>query len=190
MSMDLNNRIKAIITPLRNRLYTMITRAVLETVNDAGKMQLLKLGLFAGEERSDVERFQNYGFTSHPLDGAEAITVSVGGNRDHLIAIVVDDRRFRFKAMEKGEVAMFTDEGDVIHMKRGGVIQIIASSKVDVDADLVELGNGTLEKILNGETFQTRFNQHQQLGNLGVPTGVPIVQSPVGDLSTVVKGAK
>ncbi len=181
---------KQIIMPLRNRVYTIISRAVLESVDDTMKMQLVKMSLLAGENRSDVERFQNYGFTSVPKPGAEAIAVSVGGNRDHLITLVVDDRRFRLKAMAEGEVAIYTDEGDKIHLKRNGIIQIVASSKVDVDANLVELGNGTLEKILNGETFRTRYNLHSHLGNLGVPTGPPTTLSPTSDLSNDVKGAK
>ena len=190
MREQIGSIVEQMLMPLRNRVYSMIVRSVVESVNDSKKMQLLKAELYKDDVRSDIERFQNYGFTSVPKAGAEAITIAVGGNTDHLVTIVVDDRRFRLKSLAEGEVAIYTDEGDKIHFKRNGIIQIVANSKVDVDADVVELGNGTLEKILNGETFQTRFNDHKHIGNAGVPTGPPITPSPTSDLSNVVKAAK
>jgi len=109
--------------PLRNRVYTMITRAVLETVNDSEKMQLVKVSLLAGETRSDVERFQNFGFTSFPPDGAECVAVAVGGNRDHLIIVVADDRATRLKDLAKGESAQYNSRGDKWHLKKDGTLE-------------------------------------------------------------------
>jgi phage baseplate assembly protein V len=182
-----------------------ISRGVVEAIKDDKGIQLIKADLFADENRDNLERFQNYGFTCHPHPGGEMILVCPGGNRENGIVISVENREFRLKNLAEGEVALYTDEGDKIHFKRGNIIEIngaeqvnvntktatvVASTKVDVDSPLVELGDGTLEKILNGETFQTRFNQHQHLGNLGVATGPPIVPSPPTDLSETVKGAK
>lgn len=77
-----------------------------------------------------------------------------------------------------------------IYLNPDGTLVITAPTKVTVVSPLVDIGDAALEKVLNGETFQTRFNNHQHLGNLGVPTGTPIVQSPAGDLSAKVKAAK
>lgn len=71
-----------------------------------------------------------------------------------------------------------------------GNLIITAPTKVTVICDNIELGGGGLEKVLNGETFQTFFNQHQHLGNLGSPTGVPINPSIPAHLSSVVKAKK
>lgn len=182
--------ISMMLRPIRNRVYSMITRAVIQTVNDSKNMQIVQVGMLAGESRSDVERFQNFGFTSNPPAGSEALALSVGGNRDHLIIIAADDRKTRFKPLASGESAVFTDDGTVIHLKKGGTVEILAATKVDINSPTIELGTATLEKILNGETFQARYNAHTQLGNLGVPTGTPIVQSPPSDLSSQVKGSQ
>lgn len=187
---DIRKIIKIMIKPLASRIQMIVARAVIESVKDGGGIQFIKSNLLADENRDNMERFQEYGFTSVPLADAEAIVIFPGGNREHGLVIATNDRTFRLKSLADGEVALYTDEGDKIHFKRGGIINIVATSKVDVDADLVELGNGTLEKILNGETFQTRFNAHKHLGNVGVPTGPPITPSPAGDLSVRVKGAK
>lgn len=37
---------------------------------------------------------------------------------------MVADRRYRLKGLESGEVAIYTDEGDKVHLKRGKVIDI------------------------------------------------------------------
>jgi phage gp45-like len=71
-----------------------------------------------------------------------------------------------------------------------GAVTIQAASKTTVNCDDIELGVGALEKVLNGETFQTFFNEHQHLGNLGVATGAPIMPSIPAHLSNVVKAKK
>ena len=131
--------------PLLQRLQLMIGRAVVLLVNDGTKLQGLQVSLLADEVRDQVERFQNYGFTSHPLPGAEAVAASVAGNRDHVLVIAVDDRRYRLTALQQGEVAIYTDEGDKIVLKRGGTIEVTASTKVVLDTPLVECtGNVTV----------------------------------------------
>lgn len=136
--------------PLGQRVTMMIGRAVLQLVDDARAMQTLQVSLLDGELRGDAERFQNYGFTSHPLPGAEAVVLSVAGSRDHMLVVAVDDRRYRVQGLAEGEVAIYTDEGDQIVIKRGGTVEVLAATKVQITTPLVECsGNlvvrGTLQ---------------------------------------------
>jgi len=194
---ELHSFLNKFIAPLKRRVMLMVGRCVLSAVNDSNGMQEVKIDLLADETLDEVERFQNYGFTSNPLSGAEGVTVFVSGDRSHGIVIAMDDRRYRLKGLEDGEVALYTDEGDKIHFKRGNKIDIEtkeltinAQTKTIVNAPAVELSSGVLEKILNGESFQTVFNNHVHVGNLGVPTAPPLVPSTPADLSTKVKAAK
>ncbi len=125
--------------PLSNRLALMVSRAVVLLVNDGLKLQGLQVSLLADEVRDDVEHFQNYGFTSHPHPGAEAIAVSVQGSRDHVVVLAVEDRRYRLKGLQAGEVALYTDEGDQVVLRRGGIIEVKAATKLLVTAPLVEM---------------------------------------------------
>lgn len=111
-------------------------RALLKLVDDSRKCQELQLQLLSDEVRSNAERFQDYGFTSHPLPGAEAIALFIGGDRSHPVVIAVEDRRYRKKDLAEGEVAMYTDEGDYVLFKRGRIIEIKAGTEVKVDAPL------------------------------------------------------
>lgn len=121
MSLDALRRVLA---PLQRCVELMVGRCVLRAVTDTDGIQTARIGLLAGETRTGVERFQNYGFTSVPLPGAEGLAVFRGGSRDHGIIVAVDDRRYRLTGLADGEVALYTDEGDTIHLKRGKVIDV------------------------------------------------------------------
>jgi len=126
--------LQKLIQPLRNRVMLMVARGVLRLCNDSGGLQHAQVSLLEGELRDKVERVQDYGFTSVPLPGAEAVTLFVGGNRDHGLIIKVDDRRYRLTGLKGGEVALYTDEGDSIHLQRQNIIRV-KTKKWVVDAE-------------------------------------------------------
>lgn len=133
-----------LLQPIRRRISLIVTRAVVSLVDDTTTLQALQARLLAGETMDGLERFQDYGFSSHPHPGAEAIALSVGGHRSNTIIIKVDDRRYRLKALKQGEVALYTDEGDHVHLKRGRVVEIQtdtlhvkADTEVQLDTPLV-----------------------------------------------------
>ncbi|CAM3376879.1 hypothetical protein BZK31_18825 [Pseudomonas floridensis] len=102
----------------------MLVRGTVVLARASSKMQALQMRLTAGEVRGDMEHFEPYGFTSNPLAGAEGIAAFIGGDRSHGLLLVVADRRYRLQGLESGEVAIYTDEGDKVHFKRGKVIEI------------------------------------------------------------------
>jgi len=110
-----------LIQPLRRRVMLMVSRAVIKVVNDAGGIQKLQIVGYDGELLEGVERFQEYGLTSVPKGNAEAVATAVGGNRSHTIVIALDDRRFRLKNLKPGEVALYDDLGQKVHLKRDGI---------------------------------------------------------------------
>lgn len=134
---------------LKTRVMLSVARGVIGLVDDTKLMQSLQIGLLADESRDTVERFQEYGFTSVPHQGAEAVMVCVGGNREHGLVIAVDDRRYRIQSMQQGEVCIYTDEGDKIHLKRGNQVEITtgtftvnASQAINLNAPTIT-GNAT-----------------------------------------------
>lgn len=137
---------------LATRIANLVSRAIVRRVDDAKKMQSLQVDLLDTETRDEVERPQNYGFTSVPLEGAEAVAVFVGGRRDHGLVLAVEDRRYRVTGLKSGEVAIYTDEGDRVTLKRGGTIEIKASSKVVVNAPAVEVA-GSTNSVPKGESL-------------------------------------
>ena len=110
----------------------MVARAVVQLVTDSSKLQTVQLGILADETREGCERFQQYGFTSVPLAGAEAVAVFVGGRRDHGLVIAVDDRRYRKKGLQPGEVALYQKDGHFVLLK---------SDRTVMDAPELRLGS-------------------------------------------------
>ena len=56
-----------------------------------------------------------------------------------------------------------------------------------IKATAIEFGEGSVEKLLKGETFQTFFNSHTHIGNTGVATSPPMTPSDTSHLTTITK---
>lgn len=113
--------INKITAPLARRVNLMVARGVLALVDDAAKMQGVQVTLLSGEVR-DMERFQDYGLSSQPHAGAEVAAVFVGGNRNHGLVLAIDDRRYRLKGLQGGEVALYDDLGHAVKLSRTGIV--------------------------------------------------------------------
>ena len=117
---------------LRRRVMLMVGRAVLTVVNDDTPLQTVQVEALPGEIIDGAERFQIYGFTSHPKPGADALVLAVGGNRTHPV-ILIDDRRTRPKDLAEGEVMIHAGRDDqYIHLKEDGSIEIVGT-RIDLN---------------------------------------------------------
>lgn len=104
------------------RLRLLVDRAVVRIVTDSLGRQNLQIQSLADSTNDDVERFQNYGLTSVPPVGSEALILAVGGRREGLVAIAVEDKRCRPKGLEDGEVRLYHGDGQsYITLKKGGL---------------------------------------------------------------------
>lgn len=132
--------------PMADRIKLMVGRAVIAAVDDGAKAQALQIELLADEVQDGVERFQDYGFTSVPHAGAEALVVFVGGTRSHGVAVAIEDRRYRLTGLEGGEVALYDDQGQVIRIGRDGITidspfkVTVTAPQVIVESDAISLG--------------------------------------------------
>jgi phage baseplate assembly protein V len=119
--MSVLNAISKATEDMRGKVRLMVGRAILSLVKDTGAIQTCQATLLDEEVHDDVERIQEYGFTSVPIPGAEAALVFVGGNRDHGLVIAVDDRRYRMTGLKSGEVALYDDQGQSVYLTRDGI---------------------------------------------------------------------
>ena len=139
----------------------MVARGVVSLVNDGLKLQGVQLAILDGEIR-EAERFQQYGFTSVPLPGAEAVVVFVGGRRDHGLVVAVDDRRYRKKGLLPGEVALYNQGGlsivlrtTGIEINAAGALPIILNGKVVFASTDVALGQPAEDAAMKGTAFNS-----------------------------------
>ena len=91
-------------------------RAIIKSVVEGVIKRFSATGI-PGQSFDDREYLQHYGYTSRPLEGAEAILVREG---NHIVMIASDDRRYRI-ALEAGEVALYDDLEQKVHLTRSGI---------------------------------------------------------------------
>lgn len=115
----------------------MAAKAVVRLVGDTEGRQTLQVEILKDEVRDDVERAQNYGFTSHPHAGCDAVIVCAGGSRERSIAVVVDDRRYRLQ-MQAGEVALYDDLGNAVKLLRD-MVKIEAVQHLEATAPTTKI---------------------------------------------------
>ncbi len=186
---------------LARRVNNMVARAVVWMVDDSTKLQQVQVSLQADEVRI-AERFQQYGFSSVPLSESEAVLLFPAGLRDHVLAICVDDRRYRPTDRPAGEVGLYNHLAIYVRLKNDGSIEVLANTKVDITApevivhastkvrletplvempgDLTVSGNTTCSGTVQGNTVRTaagiQLGTHVHSGVTagGANTGAPV----------------
>lgn len=168
---------REVLRAVSRRVRGLVARGVLELIDDAPKMQTVQLTGLDGDLVDDVERFQAYGLTSNPKPGAECVFVSIGSSGDHPVVIAVDDRRYRLKSLEPGEVALYDDLGQVVHLKRDRIE--VTSPHVVVKSSNVELGGDSLVALTDGVVVAQ-----------GIDTFTGATYGALGNASSKVKAKK
>lgn len=137
---------RTLIRQLFRRVQLMVGRAVLTAVDDSLQLQAVQVEAFSGEVVDGAERFQDYGLSSHPPRGAEALLLAVGGIRQHPIVAAVVDRRYRPTGLEEGEVILYTSRDRTAPHR----IRFLANGNIQMKS-----GRTTLELEDAGMTLTT-----------------------------------
>lgn len=153
---------------LYQRFQAMVALGRVTASDDRGPTQMLQVRFGETDIRDGIGAVTMYGVASRPLPGADAVVVMVGGNRSDGLVIATGDRRYKIQ-LAPGEVALHTDEGDAVHLKRGRVVKIIAGSRLEIDAPLVQV---TGDVIAGGVSLRNHRHGGVQPG--GGNSGVPV----------------
>jgi len=129
------SHLSRLLAPVKRGLSLMIYRAIARVISDEGKLQTWQVDALSDETLDGLERFGAYGLASKPHTGAEAIVVSVGGTRSHGVIIGVEDRRYRLTGLSDGEVALYDDLGQVVHLARNG-LKVKSPLPVSIESDV------------------------------------------------------
>jgi len=145
---DIDSRIArklaSIRKPFRGRLHGIAN-------TKPGVTLISGIGL-AGEPIQDNELFQHYGITTCPPEGSEFIVLPIGGKTSQGVIIATEHGTYRLKGLKPGEVALYSDEGDSVVLKRGRLIEattvtfkINASNKVEMNTPLLQVNGGDIK---------------------------------------------
>lgn len=132
-------------------------RGVVTLVKAAGAVQLVQLDGLSGEQLQDAEAFQHYGCTSNAPAGSMAIVLPLGGKTAHGIVIATEHGTFRLKNLASGEVALYDDQGQKIHITRNGIVVDGGGKPVTVHnvSDLTVTNSGVVNVTAGGKVTVT-----------------------------------
>lgn len=125
MKNELVAAIKAYTDPLKRRILLMFARAVVTAINDSGGVQMVDLGVLEDEERDAVARPQDYGLSSNPPIGSQAVVAFFGGQRDRGVVLRVEAPDYR-PNLETGEVALYDKDGNFVKLATGNEMRLKA----------------------------------------------------------------
>lgn len=185
-----SNALSALLRPFSTRLRNLARRGVVTRVDEGRKLREIQVRTGAGELRDRVEHFEPYGFTSSPLNDAEALVINLGADRAQSVAIVVADRRQRPKNLNLGDVALYAADGAIVIVRKGGGIEITSPAaitivapelhvqgKLTVTGD-VEAGGNVKDAVRTMAADRLIFNAHTHTGvqSGGSTTAPPLPQ--------------
>lgn len=133
-----------------NRLKSILARGIIQLVNDEGGRQLCQVTVLAGEVKENVDRIQQFGFTSNPPAGTAAIIGFIGADRGKPVILGDNNPEERKKGLNAGESAAYDAFDQYIYLKNDGSIEIQtnglltikSADKVFMETELLEVTGG------------------------------------------------
>ncbi|MDF7676354.1 phage baseplate assembly protein V [Neisseriaceae bacterium ESL0693] len=130
-------------------------RGQLTVINSSEPVQRAQVAGLADETLQNIEHLQQFGFTSNPPAGSEAIVLPLGGTTSHSVIVATEHASYRIKALKSGEVAIYSQSGASITLKDNKIIEIDcdklnikAAQSVDIDTPQVTCSQ---QLIANGQ---------------------------------------
>lgn len=170
------------------RIQNAFSRATIKLIDSKTKTQSLQIGLLAGEIKGNIEHMEPYGFTAHPIPGAEAIALFFGGDRSNGVVIVASDKRHRLLNLKEGEVAIYDDQGQKVVLSRSGIVVntpktltatcggdvTITAPKITLDApDIYATGNIHASGDVKAGSISLNSHTHSGVESGNSSTGGP-----------------
>jgi phage gp45-like len=116
----------------------MVSRAVLSSLASEGGIQKVQLKLLADEVTDDAQNFQEFGFISKPPAGTEAVALSVGGNREHVVVVATNNRAARAalsSLMGDGDSMFFNNSQKYLMLKGDNLEGSVSKVKIENDSN-------------------------------------------------------
>lgn len=184
--------IARMLAPLERALANMVIRGMVSGVDDSAQVQTLQISGRSASSKAFIEHMQAYGLSVHPKRGAEHVSLFMQGSTSHGVTIMVADRRYRLKGLAEGEVALYDDQGQKVHLTRTGIVidgagkditiqntphVTMTTDKLTVAGDLEVVGNitafSTSATPISMSAMKTTYNGHTHTDPQGGSVGTP-----------------
>lgn len=107
------------VSRIKRRIISMITRAIVVDVIEDLQRQAIQITGESNESGDNIERFQQYGFSSVPPADSEAIIAALKGNLAQRVALAVEKKELRPQG-DSLDVFIYHAEGHSIQLTKDG----------------------------------------------------------------------
>lgn len=107
---------------LARRILLMMARGTITLVDDSKTVQTMQVRVNGLELIPDLPRFAEFGFTSNPPSGTQAVIASKNGDRNDGIVIATSNAKYRLVGLSTGEVAIHDDKGQSVYLSASGIV--------------------------------------------------------------------
>ncbi len=147
--MSITVQFNRLISPLRTKIFLLLGRGIVKALKTDEGTQLIQVVGLEGETISDIERMEEYGFTAVAQTDSEAVIGFLNGNREQGLVLCINDRRYRPKDLNSGEVCVYDKNGSKILLTENGDILITATTAITLEdkngSQLILDGTGKAE---------------------------------------------
>lgn len=163
-----------------------VAEGVIALIDDSGPVQKAQLTIGHLERRDNTPVLYHYGFTAHPPIGTRACLNFTSGDRTLGVVIGTNDGQSRPRNLGASEVMIYDESGTHIYLRAGGIVEIVAATKVrmvtprlEVTGDIIDNCDIRTETMAN---LRTIYDQHThpvpnvQAGSATATTQIPTQQ--------------
>lgn len=186
-AVELVKLIKKAINALNRQQAESLRLGKLLLIKD-GKTERLQLKTVGGDVVDNAAFLEPYGLSAKPkADGNSlGLILAVNGNPANTVVLAIHNRELRFKGLKDGEVALYDEFGNYVHLQKNGNMKICCPNKIfatckelelnaqtaNVNADIINLGGEGCKPVARlGDTVEVDPNTHKGVitsGSLGV----------------------
>lgn len=127
-------------------MYDLFRTELRETVDD-GDLQTVTLFGVGGEELTKVHRVQAFGLSSNAPVGSHGLGLALGGRRDQVVALGLENAQHRPRSTEVGGTILYDAFGTAISLIQQN-LRMVHAQKIKVvcgTAKIVMTQDGTVE---------------------------------------------
>lgn len=189
--------IEGAVRKLWRRVQAAVAPGRIFLTDDTDGVQTAQMRTGPGELVDGVPVLQHFGFASRAPDDTLAVAIFAGGDRGQGVIVGTNHPASRLKNLEKGEAALYDDQGRWIWIKRdtieieaggkdveikgAGVVKVVAETKVRLETPTLEVTGdiscdgtvtGATDVVGGGKSLKSHVHSGVQAG--GANTGAPV----------------
>lgn len=132
------------------RVRNAIGIGAIRAVDDSGPVQMAQVQIGWKELRDQTPVLYHFGYTANPPVGTDAALNFGDGDRSRGMVVASNNQPVRPKGLLAGEVMIYDNAGNHVYLRQGGIIEVIAATKVRLVTPRLEVTGDVIDHCDDG----------------------------------------